>query len=97
MAWSYHAAVLSGKLCQAVRKATKREVVSSRMANAQKPGDRLQRYSGRSTNIYVSTPWRTPRTQPSRRIRKYPKRYPSTSRRMTSRGSHQSSPAQQVR
>ena len=47
---SYHDTVLSGKLQKAVRGATNREGggVSSRMINAQKPGDRLQRFFGRS-------------------------------------------------
>ena len=43
VAQSYHDTLLSGKLQQAVRQATNREwgSVSSRMTNAQKPGDRL--------------------------------------------------------
>ena len=50
---SYHSTVLSGKLQRAVRWATNREGegVSSQMTNALKPGDRLQRSSGRSTQI----------------------------------------------
>ena len=51
IARSYYDMVLSGKLRQAVRWATirKGEGVSSWMTNAQRPGDRLQRFSGRST------------------------------------------------
>ena len=48
---SFHETVLLGKLWQAVRQATNREEggTSSRMTNAQKPGNRLQMPSGRST------------------------------------------------
>ena len=49
-----------------VRQPTGRgEVVSSRMTNAQKPGDRLQRSSGRSTRICVLLQW-SPHVQPVR-------------------------------
>ena len=40
------------------------EGVSSQMINAPKPGDWLQRSSGRSTQTYVSPLWRTPCAQP---------------------------------
>ena len=97
VARSYHDIMLSCKLRQAVRRAIDREGVSSRTTFALKPGDRLQRSSGRSTPTCVPPPWKSPRAQPSRSTSKYPKRYPSISRRMTSHGSHQSFPAQQVR
>ena len=71
--------------------------VSSRGTNARKPGDRLQMSSGRSIRTCVSPPLKTLCAQPLRSMRMYLKQYPSTSRRMTSRGLHQSSPAQQVR
>ena len=70
--------------------------VSSQTTNARISGDRLQRSSGRSTRTFMSHLCKTPRVQPSGSMRKYPKRYPSTSRMMTSRGSHQISPVQQV-
>ena len=60
VAWSCHDTVLSSKLRQAVLRATDREGgggVSSRMTNALKSGDRLQRSSGRSTPTCVSPPW----------------------------------------
>ena len=83
--WSYHDTVLSGKLWQAFRWLSDREGggVSSRMTNAQKLGDRLQRSFERSTRICMSPLWKTPRAQPSRTMRRCRKRYPSTSRRMT--------------
>ena len=71
--------------------------VSSQTTSALKTGNRLQISSGRSTRTCGSTPWKTQRAQPSRSMRKYPKCYPLTSRRMTSHGSHKSSPAHQVR
>ena len=52
------------------------EGVPSQMTNAQKTGDRLQRSSGRSTPTCVPPPWKTPRVQPARSFRKYPKQYP---------------------
>ena len=73
------------------------EGVSSRMTNAPKPGDQLQRSSGRSTRTWGLPPWKASRARPSRSMRTYPKRYPSTSGRITSHRLHQSSPAQQVR
>ena len=73
------------------------EGVSSQTTNAQKPEDRLQRSSGRITHTCGSPHVKKTRVQPSRSMRKYPRWYPSTSRRMTSRGLHQISPAQQVR
>ena len=73
------------------------EGVSFQRTNALKPGDRLQKSSGRSTRTCVSPPWKTPRVKLLRSKRTYPKRYLLTSRKMTSRGSHQSSLAQQVR
>ena len=75
----------------------RREGVSSRMTNALKLGEWLQRSSVRSTQIQGLPPWKTPRAHPSRSMRTCPKWYPSTSQRITSCGSHQSSPAQQVR
>ena len=82
---SFHKTVLSGKLRQAVRRAPDRQGggVSSRMINALKPGYRLQSSSGRSTRTCMFPPWKTLRVQPLSSTRTYPKRYPSTSRRMT--------------
>ena len=56
VAWSYHDTVVSGKLRQAVRWAIDRERgdISSRVTNAPKPGDQLQRSSGRSTRTCMS-------------------------------------------
>ena len=67
VARGFHETVLSGKLWQAVHwQLTGRgKGVSSRMTNAQKPGDQLQRSSGRSTRTYVSPPWKTLRAQHS--------------------------------
>ena len=81
----YHDTVLSGKLRQAVCRAINSEGGGCLLPDGQctKPGDRLHRSSERSTQICVSPLWKTPRAQPSRSTRKYPKRYPSTSRRMT--------------
>ena len=59
------------------------EGVSSRMTNALKPGDRLLRFSGKSTRTRESPPWKIPRAQPSRSTGRCCKRYPSNSRRMT--------------
>ena len=60
------------------------EGVSSRMNNTRRPGDRLQRSSRRSIQTYMTPPWKFPHVQPSRIMRTCPKRYPSTSPRMTS-------------
>ena len=46
------------------------EGASSRTTNAQKPGYRLQRSSGRSTRTCVSPLWKPPRAQPSRSMGK---------------------------
>ena len=55
---SFHETVISGKLRQAVRRATNREGVGCpfRTTNALKPGDRLQMYSRRSTRRCVPPP-----------------------------------------
>ena len=58
------------------------EDVSSRTTNAQKLGNQLQSYSGRNTPTRLSLPWKIPHAQPSRSMRKYQKRNPSTSQRM---------------
>ena len=85
--------VISGRL--SARQLTGRgESVSSQMTNAQKPGDRLQRSSGKSTRTCVSPPWKIPCVQPSMNISSCRKRYPLTYQRMMSRGLYQSSPAQ---
>ena len=99
VAWSFHETVLLGKLWQAVRRATDREGRGCLLQeeNAPKPGDRLQRYSWRSTRTCVSPLCNIPHVQPSRSMVTCPKRYLSTSQRMMSRGSYQSSLAQQVR
>ena len=62
----YHDTVLSGNMRQAVRQATNREGegVSSRLNNEQRPGDRLQRFSGRSIKKCMSPPWKIPCDQP---------------------------------
>ena len=73
------------------------EGVSSRTTSALKLGDQFQRSSKRITWTCVSPPWKILCAQPLRSMGKYSKRYPSTPQRMTSRGSHQSSLAQQVR
>ena len=81
MARGFHETVLLGKLRHAVRRATDwegGEGTSFRMTNAQKPGDQLQRYSGRSTQICGFPLWKTPHAQPLRSMRTCPKRYPST-------------------
>ena len=99
MARSSHETLLSGKFRQDVRRATDREgggylVPGEKYTNTKQPvADVLWE---KHPDMHVP-PWKTPRAQPLRSIRTYPKWYPSTSRRMTSRGSHKSSPAQQVR
>ena len=55
------------------------EGVSSRMTNAQKPGDQLQRSSGKITGTCVSPPWKTPHAHPLRSMRRCQKQYPYTS------------------
>ena len=59
------------------------EGVSSRITNARKPGDRLQRSSGKITRTCVSPLFKTPHAQPSRSMRRFRKQYPSTSWNMT--------------
>ena len=68
VAWSYHDTVLSGKLRQTVRRATDRQRggASSRRTYAQKPGNRLQRSSGRSIRTCVSPLCKNLCVQPSR-------------------------------
>ena len=85
--------LLSGKLRQVVCQATDREGGGCLL-----PEDQWTKNEGLVAEVlWEKHPdmrfplWRTPRAQPSRITRKYPKRYPSTSRSMTSRGSHQSS------
>ena len=72
VAWSYYDTVLLGKLRKAVRRETDREGegASSRMTNARKPGDRLQRFSGRSIRTCMSPPWKNLHAQPSSSMRK---------------------------
>ena len=72
------------------------EGASSQTTNAPKLGDQLQRSSGKSTKTCVYPPLKTPRAQPSRSIGRCRKQYPSISRKLTLRGLHQISPAQQV-
>ena len=60
VARSYHDTVLSGKLWQSECWATERESASSRMINAQRPGDRLQRSSGRINQTCSSPPVENP-------------------------------------
>ena len=73
------------------------EGVSSQITNVPKPGGRLQRSSGRITQTCVPPPWKIPHAQLSRSTERCRKHYPSTSQRMSSRGSYQRFPAQQVR
>ena len=99
VARSFHETVLSWKVRKAVRQATDRGVCVSppggQMHENRATGCRSP--PGEAPGHGCPPPWKTPRAQPSKSMRKYPKRYPSTSRRMTSRGWNQSSLAQQVR
>ena len=99
VAWGFHETMLSGKLRQAVRQATDREGGGCLLPDDQctKTGRPVADVLREKHPDMRVPPVEIPRAQPSRSMRTYPKRYPSTSRRMTSRGSHQSSPAQQVR
>ena len=59
------------------------EGVSFRMIVVQRPGDRLQRFSRRSTRTCKSPPWKILCEQHSKNRRNCPKRYPLISHRMT--------------
>ena len=52
------------------------EVVSSQMTNARKPGNRLQRFSGRITWTRESSPWKILFSQPSISMGRCLKQYP---------------------
>ena len=84
MARIYHSTILLGGLFQSVCRATGREggVVYLWMNEALRPGDQLQRSSGKNTCTYKSPPWKIPRMQPSENTRNYLKRYPLISSRM---------------
>ena len=88
VSWSKHDMVFSGKLRQAIRRQPtwRGGGVSSWMTNAQKPGDQLQRVSGRSIRTCVPPPWKIPRAQTLRIMGRCRKRYPLTSRMMMLRG-----------
>ena len=94
----FHETVLSGKLRQAVRRVTDREGGGCLLPEEKctKTG-RLVAEVLREEHPYMCVfPMEIPRAQPLRSMRMYQKRYPSTSQRMTSRGSHQRTPAHQV-
>ena len=99
LARSYHDTVLSGKFWQAVRRATNREGGGYLLPEDQctKTGQPVAEVLREKHPDMRAPPWKTPRTQPSRNTRKYPIRYPSISRRMTSCRLHQSYLAQQMR
>ena len=99
VARSYHDTMLSGKLIQAVCQATDREGGGCLLPDDQctKTGRLVAEVLREKHPGMRAPPWKILRAQPSGSMRTCPKRYPSTSRRMTSRGSHQSSLAQQVR
>ena len=99
MAQSFHETVLSGKIRQAVCWATDREwggclLSGDKCTKTGRPVADVLREKHPDMHVPLR---KTPRVQPSRSMRMYPKRYPSTSRRITSHGLHRSSPEQQVR
>ena len=81
----FHKTVLSGKLRKAVRRATDREgggclLPDDQCTKTWRPVAKVLRENHPDMHV---PPFKTPRAQPSRSTRIYPKRYPSTSRRMT--------------
>ena len=99
VAWSFHVTVLSGKLRQAICLVTDREVGGCLLLDDQCTKTRrpVAEFLREKHPVMCVPLWKNPRAQPLRSMRIYPKRYPLSSRRMTSHESHQSSLAQQVR
>ena len=90
MAQSFHERVLSGKLRQAVRRATERVGGGCLL-----PGDKCTKTGRPVADVLQEKhpdmrvpPVKNPRARPSRSMGKYPKWYPLTLRRTTSYGSH---------
>ena len=85
VAWIYQDRVLSGKIRQAVLQAIKMEGGGCLLPDDQCTKTRrpVAEVLQEKHPDMCAPPWITPRVQPSMITRKYPKRYPSTSQRMT--------------
>ena len=87
----YHYMSLSGKLRKAIRQSINREGGGCILLDDQctKTGQPVAKVLWEKHPDMRVPPWKIPCSEPSRSMRRCRKRYPSTSRRMTLRGSHQ--------